>query len=486
MTIDLSQTPCLYIFDPATLNHLLLSDTAAVEQSSFVAATYRLVLGPGLMSSTGDHHRRQRRTLNPVFSPRSLREMLPVFYDVIHKLRDEMLAQLQTCPTELDILKWTNRGALEVMGQAGLGYSFNSLVENSGDDFARALKELFPAMQRIGFLRTLTPFLIKLGPRGFRRRLAELVARVWPVARDLLAVVDTLDSKSREILNARRVLLKQGDGAFVGRDGRGKDLLTCLLKTNEEAMAADKLTDEEISAQVASFVLAGSDTTGITLAQIIQYLAERTDVQERLRKEIADARTGDVEDLPFEELMRLPYLDAVVKETLRLNPPASQVSRQICKDIVAPLSSAIRGKDGRMLEQIAIPKGTMIFINVIASNVNSAVWGEDAAEWKPERWLSPPPNSLTDAHVPGVYASLMTFLGGNRTCIGLKFAEMELKAMLVILLNAFRFSATDKDIVWNLATVRYPTVGPNGMKPELPLMVAPLDDTVRKSTKDHL
>ena len=67
-----------------------------------------------------------------------------------------------------------------------------------------------------------------------------------------------------------------------------------------------------------SFVLAGSDTTGITLAQILQHLAEHPDAQEKLRKETADARGPDGRDISFEELARLPYLDAVVKETLRL------------------------------------------------------------------------------------------------------------------------------------------------------------------------
>ncbi|KAH9840926.1 cytochrome P450 [Rhodofomes roseus] len=470
-------TECLYVYDPATLN-CLLSDATAVEQSGFIAATYRLLLGPGLMSARGDHHRRQRKTLNPVFSPRNLKEMLPVIYGVIHKLRDAMSAQLPTGTKELDMLQWTNRGALEVMGQAGLGYSFTALGENPSNDFARALKGLFPAMQRVGFLRTLTPFFIKLGPRTFRRRLAELVALPWKSARDLLAVVDTLDRKSREILDTSRRLLKQGDGALANREGRGRDLMTCLLKANEQAEDEDKLTDEEILGQVASFVLAGADSSAIALALIIQHLAERPDIQEKLRSEIVAAREGRDGDLSYEELVKLPYVDAVVKETLRLNPPPSQVSRQLCKDVVAPISSPITGKDGRLRKEVVIPKGTIVFIGILASNINPAVWGEDAAEWKPERWLAPPPSTLVDAHIPGVYSSLMTFVGGNRSCIGLKFAELELKAMLSVLLESFDFSTSGKDIVWNLATVRFPTVGVNGTKPELPLMVKPLKGKV--------
>lgn len=90
------------------------------------------------------------------------------------------------------------------------------------------------------------------------------------------------------------------------------------MKANEEAEGEDRLTEEEILGQVASFVLAGSDTTGITLAQILQHFAEHPDAQKKLRKEIADARGSRNEDPSFEVLAQLPYLDAVVKETLRL------------------------------------------------------------------------------------------------------------------------------------------------------------------------
>ncbi|EPS94365.1 hypothetical protein FOMPIDRAFT_62504 [Fomitopsis schrenkii] len=468
--------PCLYIYDPAALNYLLLSDVSIVEQSSWIGATYRLLLGPGLMSQRGDQHRRQRKTLNPVFSPRNLKDMLPVFYSVIYKARTATTDTLQSGPTEIDMLQWTSRGALEVMGQAGLGYSFDSFEDDSTNEFARALKDLFPSMQRIGFVRTLSPMFLKLGPQNFRRRLAVLVSRPWGSARELLAIVDKLDEKSQEILDTRKELLRGGDGALRSLEGKGRDLMTCILKANAQAAEEDKLNEEEILGQVASFVLAGSDTSSITLVQIIQYLAQHHDVQEKLRCEVREARKAHGGDLPYEELMKRPWVDAVVKETLRVCVPLLYVvARQLCKDVVAPLSSPVVGRNGRVLSEVFIPKGTPIFLGVLASNVNPAVWGADAAEWKPERWLTPPPKTLVDARIPGVYSSLMTFAGGNRTCIGLKFAEMELKAMLFVLLDAFSFAVSDKEIVWNIATVRYPTIGKDGMKPQLPLIVMPLN-----------
>lgn len=87
-----------------------------------------------------------------------------------------------------------------------------------------------PSMQRIGFVRTLSPMFLKLGPQNFRRRLAVLVSRPWGSARELLAIVDKLDEKSQEILDTRKELLRGGDGALRSLEGKGRDLMTCICE----------------------------------------------------------------------------------------------------------------------------------------------------------------------------------------------------------------------------------------------------------------
>lgn len=71
-----------------------------------------------------------------------------------------------------------------------------------------------------------------------------------------------------------------------------------------------------------------------------------------------------------------------------------------------PLSEPIQGVNGESISEIPVPKETTIFIGVRASNRNKALWGEDADEFKPERWLSPLPKAVGEAHIPGVYANL--------------------------------------------------------------------------------
>ena len=66
----------------------------------------------------------------------------------------------------------------------------------------------------------------------------------------------------------------------------------------------------------------------------------------------------------------------------------------------------MRGTDGREITELVIPRGMVVLTHYQASNVDPALWGDDAHEWKPERWLNPLPSALEDARVPGVYAHL--------------------------------------------------------------------------------
>ena len=76
------------------------------------------------------------------------------------------------------------------------------------------------------------------------------------------------------------------------------------------------------------------------------------------------------------------------------------------KDVVLPLGTPVRGKDGSLIHEIPIPNNVNVLIGILASNRNPAVWGADSDEWKPERWLQPLPEAVTNAHIPGVYSNL--------------------------------------------------------------------------------
>ena len=76
------------------------------------------------------------------------------------------------------------------------------------------------------------------------------------------------------------------------------------------------------------------------------------------------------------------------------------------QDTVLPLSTPITGIDGREMREIIVPKNTDVIVSILNCNRDPALWGTDSHEWKPERWLSPIPNTVAQAPIPGVYSHL--------------------------------------------------------------------------------
>lgn len=78
-------------------------------------------------------------------------------------------------------------------------------------------------------------------------------------------------------------------------------------------------------------------------------------------------------------------------------------------DTILPLSKPVIGRDGAEINEVLVPNGTQIIVNIWGANRVDAIWGEDSAEWKPERWLTPLPDSVTEARLPGVYSNMLVF-----------------------------------------------------------------------------
>ncbi|KAJ3552918.1 hypothetical protein NM688_g3899 [Phlebia brevispora] len=457
----------LYVFDPKALHSIIVKDQMIYEEARWFIGWNHMVHGPGLLSTLGEQHRNQRRVLNPVFSINHMRHMTPIFYATVHRLETAIFAELKGGVPDVDVLGWMGRLALELVGQGGLGYSFDPLVVNTHNAFGDAVKRLIPTTFALHTWRTLVPTLSKIGTPALQRA----VARYLPNKdmQEMRHIIETLATKAREVYYSKKTALETGDEAVMHQVGEGKDILSVLIKANMSASEADRLSEEEVIAQMSTLIFAAMDTTSNALARTLHLLAEYQDVQDKMRAELLEA--SEYEDIPYDQLVALPYLDAVCRETLRLFPPVTFLFRETRQDAVMPLSQPVHGVDGSTINEILVPKDTSVVIGIRASNRNKEIWGEDALEWKPERWLSPLPEAVGQAHLPGVYSNLMTFLGGGRSCIGFKFSQLEMKVVLAVVLRSFKFSLSDKKIVWNLAGVNYPTVGETSPKPSLPLKV---------------
>ncbi|KAL1706742.1 cytochrome P450 [Schizophyllum commune] len=462
----------LYVGDPKALHHIVVKDQDVYEEHPQFISTNSLIFGNGLLSTQGDKHKKQRKLMNPVFSTAHMRNMIPIFYEVVDALRATLEKQTEKGPLEIDLLYWMGRTATELIGRSGLGYSFDSLAQGAPEHpYATSVKEYIPTMFRLQILRVyVLPRVYNLGPAWLRRAVVNLIPS--PTMHTLRDMSDLMWNTSKEIYSQKVAALQAGDAAVEKQVGQGKDLLSLLIRENIKA--DDPLPEEELLAQLTTLVFAAMDTTSSALSRTSHLLATHPEVQDRLRAEIR-AAMEEHGKLSYNELEALPYLDAVCRETLRLYPPAPQLLRRVKKDVVLPFSKPIIGEDGREVSEVLVPAGTVVVIAIMNANRNKEIWGEDADEWKPERWLEPLPASVTDAHIPGVYGNLMTFLGGGRACIGFKFSQLEMKVVLVELLNAFKFSLSEKEVSWRMSNIVSPFIKEQPEKSQLPIVISKAD-----------
>ncbi|KAI0338107.1 cytochrome P450 [Trametopsis cervina] len=461
----------LFLYDPTALHHILLKEPQTVEEPDWHRASvhiqYRFV------ACLGAHHKRQRKILTAAFSAGQMRQITPVLYQTANRLCDAIKADLEGAAKEVDMLRWSNRSALEAIGQSGLGYSFDPLTEERPDEYADALKKMIPAFTKLAVFAPVVGYFWKFGSRRFRRFVVDCIPN--RDVQQLKHVVDTMSAQSTKLYQKTKLrTLKDAPGQ--DEDESDNIILSTLMKANARAESADKLRDEELIAQMSTIVFAASDTTSSTMSRLLHLLTEHPDVQDNVRAEVKHAQRGG--NVPYDDLVQLPLLDAVYKEALRLYvhpilPSLFFETQMAQRDIVLPLASPIYDVHGKERSEVAVPKGTMLYVSIRASNQNKAVWGADADEWKPERWLAPLPESLIDAHIPGIYSHLLSFIGGPRACIGYKFAEIQIKVTLSVLLAHFTFTPakTRGDIYWNMAFIAFPTVGKVDASPQLPLVV---------------
>ncbi|KAI5123785.1 hypothetical protein M0805_009080 [Coniferiporia weirii] len=457
----------LYVWDPLALHNILVKDQYVFEETKVFIATNGMTLGKSLLSTIGDEHKKQRKMLNPVFSSKHMRDMLPMLYPIAHQLRDGIAHNIRDGGGNIDVMAWVSRAALEYVGQGGLGHSFSALdIEKKTDSYSEAVKMYLPLLFKLFFVQRLSPYLSKIGSPQLRKRVLDFFPP-GPV-KDMQKVVDTLENSSLTILREKKEAIKKGDEAVLAQVGKGKDIMSILLRANAEA----DLPESELIGHMSTFIFAGQDTTSSAISRILHLLTLNPDVQSKLREEVTAARK-EHGDLDYDTLQALPYLDAVCRETMRVYSPAPLVERVAMRDIIVPLKWPIKAVDGKTeIREIMVPKNTGIIVSILGANLSTKIWGDDAEEWKPERWLKPLPDSVSEAHLPGVYSQMMTFIGGGRACIGFKFSEMEMKMVLSILLEAFIFEP-GQDVFWEFSFIHAPIV--NGTKdgmPRLPLKVS--------------
>ncbi|KII85490.1 hypothetical protein PLICRDRAFT_56724 [Plicaturopsis crispa FD-325 SS-3] len=458
----------LFTLDTKALAYIL-GHSDIYQKSDAVRYSLSRVLGQGLLVVEGEQHKLQRKIMNPAFGPAQVRALTEIFVEKALQLRDVWTRELETNgqvsevdrdgnsekSLRVDVLSGLNRMTLDVIGLAGFDYKFDAL--------SRRKNELNDA------LVTLT------NDDSSSRILAMLQAYV-PILRALPTVRQSTIDKTQETMgrigrqllgDARAGMIAAEKDGVVSHAGKARDLLSLLVRAN--AASGDQgLSDDDVLAQIPTFFVAGHETTSAAVTWALYQLTQSPDVQARLRAELRAVPT----ELPdMDELNALPYLDNVVREVMRVQAPVVHSMRTAMRDDVIPLARPFVDRKGVERHEIRISKGESIVIPILVLNRSKEIWGEDAAEFKPERWDHLPETVTT---VPGVWGHQLTFLAGPHACIGYRFSVVEIKTLLFTLLRAFEFelAVPAADIEHKLSVVQKPTVRSEPLKgTQMPLII---------------
>ncbi|XP_063621075.1 cytochrome P450 4d8-like isoform X2 [Cydia splendana] len=191
-----------------------------------------------------------------------------------------------------------------------------------------------------------------------------------------------------------------------------QSLLEMLLETS---LKVKGFTDLELREEALVMSAAGTDTSAVAASFALVMLARNPEVQEKVFEELNDVLYCSDKAVTASDLPNLKYLEAVIKETLRLYPPVPIIVRSVTSDTKLPSG-------------VTVPAGTGIVMHIWATHRNPRYWGPDADSFRPERFLEPLKHP----------AQFVPFSFGLRNCLGYQYAMMSLKTVLATVLKEYR------------------------------------------------
>lgn len=366
--------------NPDYIEHMLLHRDTYMKVKE--GGMLRHLLGNGLLTSEGEFWMKQRRLIQPVFHKTRLNN----FAQKISDATLDMLSSWQTKQSEtLDVYNEMNQVTLDIVGKTLLSTN----VKGEFSKVSRAMTLMLTAVtNRSRFMRF--PLWFPL-PSHMR------------IQRNLKVLDETIS----EIINRRR-----------SEKGTFDDLLTMLMEV-EDADTAERMTDKQLRDEVLTIFIAGHETTANAMAFTFYLLAKNTDAKKRIQKEIDEVFDG--KEITFEKLQKLEYTTMVIKESMRLYPPAWIIVREAATDDV--------------IDGYQIKKGDKVLTSPFAMQRSGRYWQNPDA-FMPERFA---PDKIKDmpryAYFP--------FGGGARMCVGNNFAMMEMQIILAQVCRQYDFSLPD-------------------------------------------
>ncbi|RDW89799.1 bifunctional cytochrome P450/NADPH--P450 reductase [Aspergillus mulundensis] len=335
------------------------------------------------------------RVLMPAFGPLSIRGM----YDEMHDIASQLALKWARYGPDSPIMVTDDftRLTLDTLALCSMGYRFNSYYS----------PELHPFVEAMG------DFLTEAGEKPRRPPLPAMFfrGRDEKFANDIAVLRDT----AQGVLQARK----------EGKSHDRNDLLAAMLR-GVDSQTGKKMTDESIMDNLITFLIAGHETTSGLLSFVFYQLLTHPKTYRKAQQEVDEVVGQGV--IEVSHLSKLPYINAVLRETLRLNA-------------TIPLFTVEAFEDTLLAGKFPVKAGETI-VNLLAkSHLDPEIYGDDATEFKPERMS----DELFNARQKQYPNSWKPFGNGMRACIGRPFAWQEALLVMAMLLQNFDFSFADAE-----------------------------------------
>jgi cytochrome P450 len=368
--------PAWLVSRPDLVHQMLVEDAGKFYKTRALKRALGPSLGNGLLLNDGESWRRQRRLVQPAFHMKRIEAYGQVMVDFAQRMLDEWKPG-QTREINHDMMKLT----LGVVAKTLFDADVSDKADRIGDAITVGLETTNKQFGRIINLPDWVP------TRDNRRAKRAL---------------KTLDEVIMGFIHARRA------------SGEDKGDLLSMLLLSVDAEAGGSMTDRQVRDEVFTLFAAGHETTANTLTWTWYLLSQNPRVEAKLHEEldrVLGGRPPTMGDLP-----QLPYTDVVIKESMRLYPPAWTVARQV----MAPVT----------MGGFTIPAGETIFASQWVSHRDPRYF-KDPEQFVPERWDGGFEKSLPK----GAY---FPFGAGPRICIGNTFALMEARLVLAAMAQHYQ------------------------------------------------
>jgi cytochrome P450 len=410
---------------PQLVEDVLKTQFEAFGKGAYLGEVMRDLAGDSIVFADGPVWAFQRKVAVNLFSARLLREsMAATIHENTVKL-DRILQERATTGEPFDLSRTMYQFTMEVFAEIGFGLNLNKLGSDHVHEFEEALDATTTAASQRVRMPTPVWKLLRALNVGSERQLHDGLKIVDDNVMSIVA--KTLEQHQRR------------QGGAVDEQGKERGTLVSLFLEHcaSENTAQDHKIDAKLLRDIAlTLLVAARDTSAEAMCWFLYCLSTRPEVEDKVRAEIlaklpelADANGGASVFVSPDMLQDLTYLEAALRESLRLYPLFAFNRRVAFKDVTL--------SDGTF-----IPKDTYVALASYAMGRRTDVWGPDAAEFKPERFLDPSnPSKLRQVSS----YQFISFGAGPRSCVGMKLAMLEMKTVLAKTLARFRIVVDPAD-----------------------------------------